>query len=84
MCDRFGHDPFVDVWPSLHLPSLFHHGYTIIFHKQRMENNMPQHQRTEGKWDLIRNKIQETSCDILCLQETKRETFDLQYIRKFT
>jgi hypothetical protein len=63
MCDRFGHDPFVDVWPSLHLPSLFHHGYTIIFHKQRMENNMPQHQRTEGKWDLIRNKIQETSYD---------------------
>ena len=31
----------------------------------------------------IYNKIEESGCSILCLQETKRETFDLQYIRKF-
>jgi mRNA deadenylase 3'-5' endonuclease subunit Ccr4 len=52
-----------------------------------MVDNMPQHQRginSEGKWNSIRNKIQEIKCDIICLQETKRETFDHQYLKKFT
>ena len=31
----------------------------------------------------IFNKIEESGCSILCLQETKREHFDLPYIRKF-
>jgi exonuclease III len=31
----------------------------------------------------IKSKIQETSCDIICLQETKREFFDLAYIKNF-
>jgi hypothetical protein len=31
---------------------------------------------SEGKWDAIRNKIAESGCDIICLQETKREFFD--------
>ena len=35
------------------------------------------------KWDSIRDKITESNCDILCLQETKREIFDLQLIKKF-
>lgn len=35
------------------------------------------------KWNAIRNKIGETNCDIICLQETKRETFDLCYIKNF-
>lgn len=35
------------------------------------------------KWDAIRNKIEESACSIVCLQETKRETFDMVSIRKF-
>ena len=30
----------------------------------------------------IYNKIEESGCSIICLQETKREQFDLPYIRK--
>ena len=29
------------------------------------------------------NKIEESGCTILCLQETKKEHFDLEYIKKF-
>ena len=35
------------------------------------------------KWDAIWNKIEESSCSIICLQETKREHFDISYIRNF-
>jgi exonuclease III len=35
------------------------------------------------KWEAIRNKIDECSANIFCLQETKRESFDLFFIRKF-
>ena len=35
------------------------------------------------KWDALSNKIAESNCSILCLQETKRELFDTSYIRKF-
>jgi hypothetical protein len=38
---------------------------------------------SESKWNSIRNKIHETKCDIMCLQETKRESFDQAYLRKF-
>jgi hypothetical protein len=31
----------------------------------------------------LSNKIDESGCDIICLQETKRENFDLDYIKKF-
>jgi exonuclease III len=37
----------------------------------------------ERKWNSIKNKIQETRCEITCLQETKRERYDEQYSRKF-
>lgn len=38
---------------------------------------------SEGKWDAIKTKILESKCDILCLQETKREFFDEAYVKKF-
>jgi exonuclease III len=36
-----------------------------------------------AKWDAVREKIKESSCSVLCLQETKRKHFDTAYIRKF-
>ena len=38
---------------------------------------------SQAKWDAIRDKINESNCNIVCLQETKKETFDRSYIRKF-
>lgn len=35
------------------------------------------------KWDAVRNKIEESSFSVICLQETKREHFDISCIRKF-
>lgn len=35
------------------------------------------------KWLALREKIAETSCSIICLQETKREHFDHSYLRNF-
>ena len=35
------------------------------------------------KWLALSNKIAETSCAIICLQETKRENFEHFYLRKF-
>ena len=35
------------------------------------------------KWNAIKNKIIEAQCDILCLQETKKENFDITFIRNF-
>lgn len=34
------------------------------------------------KWDSVRNKIVEAQCDIICLQETKKENFDAPFLRK--
>jgi len=33
----------------------------------------------ENKWDSLRNKITESNCDIIGIQETKRSSFDLSY-----
>lgn len=38
---------------------------------------------SQEKWDAIRKKISESACQILCLQETKRETFDSFYLKFF-
>lgn len=38
---------------------------------------------SQDKWDAIRAKISESACHILCLQETKREQFDMFYLKKF-
>jgi hypothetical protein len=37
---------------------------------------------SSSKWNAIRSKINESSCDTLCIQETKREFFDSAYIKK--
>ena len=37
---------------------------------------------SDTKWDCIRDKISELGCDIVCLQETKKEFFDIQFIKK--
>jgi exonuclease III len=34
------------------------------------------------KWDPVKNKIADAQCDIVCLQETKKEMFDLSFLRK--
>jgi len=38
---------------------------------------------SQEKWDAIPDKIVESACNIVCLQETKRENFDSAYLRKF-
>ena len=38
---------------------------------------------SEDKWLALRQKIDESDCNILCLQETKRENFDAAYIKNF-
>lgn len=38
---------------------------------------------SDKKWNAIYDRLSTVHCDILCLQETKREQFDLSYIRKF-
>jgi exonuclease III len=35
------------------------------------------------KWEAIRDKITESGCDVICLQETKRQSFDVQFLKKF-
>ena len=38
---------------------------------------------SQARCDDLANKITESNCSIVCLQETKREVFDTAYIRKF-
>jgi exonuclease III len=38
---------------------------------------------SEKKWLALASKIEESNCDIICLQETKRESFDMEYIKKY-
>ena len=37
-----------------------------------------------AKCAVVRNKIEESSCPIICLRETKHEFFDISFIRNFT
>lgn len=37
----------------------------------------------ENKWLALKQKIEESADGIVCLQETKREVFDLTYINNF-
>lgn len=37
---------------------------------------------SESKWDSIRDKIVESKCDIVCLQQTKKEFIDTSFIKK--
>ena len=41
------------------------------------------HKLCKKKWNSIRETIVEVGYDIFCFQETKRETFDSQFIKKF-
>jgi exonuclease III len=36
----------------------------------------------KAKWLALQNKIEESQCDILCLQETKKEDIDMGFIKK--
>jgi hypothetical protein len=36
-----------------------------------------------GKWDVVSNKLEESTCSIVCLQETKREYLDMAFIKNF-
>jgi exonuclease III len=38
---------------------------------------------SQNRWNDIRQRIDESNCNILCLQETKRESFDQAYLRNF-
>lgn len=38
---------------------------------------------SQQKWDALRDKINESNASVVCLQETKRNSFDRDYIRKF-
>jgi mRNA deadenylase 3'-5' endonuclease subunit Ccr4 len=64
---------------------LFIHGYfpseftpqlEILSHNIRGINS-------DIKWNSLRNNIMEINCDIICIQETKKESFDDSYIRHF-
>jgi exonuclease III len=34
------------------------------------------------KWDVVKNKFLQSACDIVCLQETKKEMLDLHFLKK--
>jgi exonuclease III len=36
-----------------------------------------------NKWDAVRNKIEESAYSVVCLQETKKEAFDMAFIKNF-
>jgi exonuclease III len=36
---------------------------------------------SRDKWNIIRDRIVESECDILCLQETKKDEFDQSFLR---
>jgi exonuclease III len=38
---------------------------------------------SQTRWDDIYRIIEESNCNVICLQETKREEFDQAYIRNF-
>lgn len=35
------------------------------------------------KWDAVKDKIVQSSYDIVCLQETKKKSFDRQFLYNF-
>lgn len=38
---------------------------------------------SDDKWRSIREKIDESDCSIVCLQETKRDNFEHSYVKNF-
>ena len=39
---------------------------------------------TQTRWDDLRARIEESNCGIICIQETKRDNFDLHFLRNFS
>lgn len=37
----------------------------------------------DTKWNSVRDKIFESACDVICLQETKKNFFDENFIKNF-
>jgi len=37
---------------------------------------------SDKKWDAVRDRFVESSCDIICLQETKKDSFDKHFVNK--
>ena len=37
---------------------------------------------SDKKWNAIRDRISKSNCDIVCLQETKRDNFDISFIKQ--
>lgn len=54
----------------LYIVSMNSHAWNILCWNVRGLNDI-------DKWDPIRNKIDESNANMFCLQETKREAFDL-------
>jgi hypothetical protein len=57
-------------------PQNLHRSLKILSHNIRGINS-------DIKWNSLRNNIMETNCDIICIQETKKESFDDSCIRRF-
>jgi hypothetical protein len=38
---------------------------------------------SQTRWNDIRQKIDESGCNVICFQETKRESFDHAYLHNF-
>jgi hypothetical protein len=57
-------------------PQNLHRSLKILSHNIRGINS-------NIKWNSLRNNIMYTNCDIICIQETKKESFDDSYIRRF-
>ena len=37
---------------------------------------------SDKKWDAVRDRVINSNCDIVCLQETKKQSFNLMFIKK--
>jgi exonuclease III len=37
---------------------------------------------SDKKWDVVRDRVMDNNCDVICLQETKKQSFDLLFIKK--
>jgi hypothetical protein len=50
--------------------------WSVLSHNVRRINS-------SVKWNGIRCAIRESGCDVICLQETKKELFDATYLKNF-
>lgn len=37
---------------------------------------------SDKKWDAVRDRVISSACDVVCLQETKKHSFDPMFIKK--